>query len=216
MLHRRDMLQILGRLLIGCGSVIGTLATRVSSIAAEKRKRLVPSNADPDRLRNANPRYLDTRNLQPMPLARLESVGDQEAPFDEATWRLVIGGDVAHPATLTYQQIKSMPYVERDVLLICQGIFAFHGRWKGIPLSRIIQMVRPSKSVKACIVSGHSRSGVRKERFKLNGSDPDELLLAYAVNGQILALKNGFPLRIVAPGRWGEEWMKYVMAIEFV
>lgn len=117
--------------------------------------------------------------------------------------------------SLTYDEVKSFPAEERNVLLICQGIFAFHGRWKGVTLATIASMVRPSQDAKACIIEGHSRSGVRKERFLLEKVALEEFLLAYGVNGQALEPRNGFPLRAVAPGHWGEKWVKYVLKIEF-
>ena len=215
-MNRRDVVRLLGHLFLWGSAVFGMTLTGVSSAAARIRKRIVPEKTDPDRLRNSNPRYLDTRNLQVMPLHTLENVGDDEAPFDATTWQLNVDGAVSNPMTFTHAQIKSMPYEERNVLLICSGIFAFHGRWKGITLDQIIKTVHPKIASKACIVYGHSRSGVRKERFKLDALAQDEFLLAYGVNGKELGSRHGFPLRVVAPGRWGEQWVKYVIRIEFV
>jgi len=41
-----------------------------------------------------------------------------------------------------------------------------------------------------------------------------KVFLAYAVNGQALPQKHGFPLRVVAEDRFGSDWVKYVYKIE--
>jgi sulfoxide reductase catalytic subunit YedY len=42
----------------------------------------------------------------------------------------------------------------------------------------------------------------------------DIVFLAYAVNGKILPQKHGSPLRVVADGTFGSDWVKYVYGIE--
>lgn len=214
--NRRAILKALGRLFLwGCAALGSASAFGVSALAKIK-KRIVPRNEDPDRLRNANPRHLDTQNLEVMPLEALESVGDKESPYTISNWQLRVGGAVAHPQDLDYEQILAMPAIERDVLLICPGIFAFHGRWKGASLEQIIDRAAPLPNATALIVHGYSRSGQRKERFTLETLVHENIFLAYHVNGRPLAAKHGFPLRVVAPGHWGEQWMKFVNRIEVV
>ena len=41
-----------------------------------------------------------------------------------------------------------------------------------------------------------------------------ESLLAYEVNGQVLPILHGFPLRAVFPGRLGGEWIKWLVEIQ--
>ena len=39
-------------------------------------------------------------------------------------------------------------------------------------------------------------------------------ILAYQVNGQDLPREHGWPLRVVAPEKWGYKWVKWVTQIE--
>jgi sulfoxide reductase catalytic subunit YedY len=39
------------------------------------------------------------------------------------------------------------------------------------------------------------------------------VFLAYQVNGQALPKKHGFPLRVVAEGYYGGDWVKYVYKV---
>ena len=41
-----------------------------------------------------------------------------------------------------------------------------------------------------------------------------KVFLAYAVNGQTLPQKHGYPLRVVAADRLGSDWVKFVYKVE--
>ena len=70
--------------------------------------------------------------------------------------------------------------------------------------------IKPSK----IIVYGRSRVSDHKEQFKVDEIKTDKVFISYAVNGQKLPHKHGFPLRVVAEDHWGSEWVKYVYKIE--
>jgi sulfoxide reductase catalytic subunit YedY len=40
------------------------------------------------------------------------------------------------------------------------------------------------------------------------------MFLAHTVNGQTLPIEHGYPVRLVAKGRYGNEWVKWVERIE--
>ena len=48
------------------------------------------------------------------------------------------------------------------------------------------------------------------ERFPIDAVLSNQVFLAYAVNGKTLPQKHGFPLRVVAEGYYGSDWVKYV------
>ena len=52
------------------------------------------------------------------------------------------------------------------------------------------------------------------ERFPIADIRSNKVFLAYAVNGEKLPQKHGFPLRIVAEDYYGSDWVKYVYKIE--
>ena len=46
--------------------------------------------------------------------------------------------------------------------------------------------------------------------------EPARVFLAWLVYGQTLPVKHGYPLRVVVPNRYGDDWVKYVTKIEVV
>jgi DMSO/TMAO reductase YedYZ molybdopterin-dependent catalytic subunit len=78
--------------------------------------------------------------------------------------------------------------------------------WTGVPVRRLIRDVGDARSLLVTSVTGYW--------IRLPVSDLDTLLLATAVGGQALSVGHGFPLRLVAPGRRGYWWVKWVGAIE--
>ena len=126
------------------------------------------------------------------------------------TWRLKVEGLVEHPFHLTYPQILELPAIERDVLMICPGFFANNGRWKGISVAPLLREARVKDGATLVTFSGPEGIYEKTERFYLKDVHSDTVFLAYAVNGNRLPIKHGFPLRVVAEGRYGFNWVKYV------
>ena len=130
------------------------------------------------------------------------------------TWRLKVSGALRNPLDLTYGQLLSLPAVEREVLLVCPGVFANHGRWKGVSGRALLRKVGPLPEATRVTFYGLTESGERKESFYIQELQQEKVFPAYAVNGRKLPPKYGFPLRVVAEGHWGYTWVKYVYKIE--
>ena len=186
----------------------------IKAAAAEAIKKVLPPGTDPERLFHENPAHLDTTHLQVMPLHRFGTMGDTDGTVDPDAWRLVVDGRVARPLSLTLAQVKMTAVVERDVLLVCPGFFSNHGRWRGASLSALLQEAGPAPAADRVRIYGQSPFGDKKEVFSLSEAEADQVFLAYAVNGETLPVKHGYPLRVVAEGHWGAEWVKYVYRVE--
>ena len=66
---------------------------------------------------------------------------------DLDAWRLTVSGEVKKSLSLTYDQIRDLPGIEKPVLLICPGFFANHGRWKGFSLAELAKRAGLKKGV---------------------------------------------------------------------
>ena len=216
MTTRRQALKLLIRLFFWIGTSLGLGFYSSSTLWAKIRKHILPKNTDLSLLRNKNPKYLDTRNYEIMPLEAFQTMGDKDAPFEAETWRLEVTGAVQANLALTYAEILTLPSTEKEVLLVCPGVFVNHGRWKGIAIKNLLERAQPSKNVSKVHIYGlNLGSGDRKETFSFDDVSSGQVFLSYAVNGQPLPRKHGFPLRVVAEGHWGSTWVKYVHKIEF-
>ena len=213
---RREIIKFIARLWLWSTATVGLGLAGISDLFAEIKKRILPKNIDPDILRHENPEFLDTRNLEVMPLEAFGTMGDKDAPFNPDTWRLMVSGAVHRSLELTYNEVLALPPIVREVLLVCPGVFANHGKWKGVSFLELMKKADPLANASKVVVYGYSRFGDRKETFNIQEAKTGQVFLAYGVNDQKLPRKHGFPLRVVAEGHWGSEWIKFVNRVEFI
>lgn len=183
---------------------------------AALRRRLLPADTDLRTLLFENPEYLDSRNLPITPIDQFGTMGLTEHRVDLKRWRLKIGGAVTRPSRLSYDQILAMPAVARDVLLVCPGVFAYHARWRGISIWPLLERSGVDLKTTYVDVGGPLGPYEKVQRFPLREVQVNKAFLAYAVNGKPLPEKHGFPLRAVAEGYVGAEWIKFVERIDAV
>ena len=212
---RRHILKAGARLALWCITAAGLGLIQVPVIFSEVKRRILPKETDLQSLKTTDPATVDTRNLDVMPLEAFGIMGDKNYPFNPKTWRLEVAGAVETPIALSYDQLLKFPVIERDVLLVCPGVFVNHGRWKGFSIRELIKRVTLKNKVLSIRVFGGSTFGDRMETFHIDEVTSDKVFLAYAVNDTPLPVKHGYPLRIVAEDHWGSHWAKYVEKIEF-
>ena len=193
---------------LGSGSYSGTRAWGTV-------RKILPMGTDLKTLVNENPAMLDARDLEIQALEKFETMGLSDHSVDLKDWRLTCTGEVTRELRLTYDQVRALPALEKSVLLICPGFFANHGRWKGFSLADLAGPAGIKKGVNYVTVSGPESPYEKTERFPWADVESGKVFLAYQVNGVALPVKHGFPLRLVAEGHYGSEWVKYVNRVRF-
>jgi DMSO/TMAO reductase YedYZ molybdopterin-dependent catalytic subunit len=211
--RRRRFLKKSLKFIAGTGLLFSPFFSWTRLVHAEIQKIILPKDTPREELAYKNPAELDTRKLDITPLEDFKTMGITDHKTDLDTWRLKVEGHVEVPLRLTYSQILTFPAIERDVLLICPGVFANHGRWKGISMSALLQKAKVTD--KGTFVNFRGPEGIyeKAEGFPLKDVLSDKIFLAYEVNGKPLPQKHGFPLRVVAEDRFGFTWVKYVHKI---
>lgn len=213
---RRQFITWALKLLAGLGLVITTVRITLKKAWAQTKRFIVPRDTDLSTLRNKDPATLDTRNLEVLPLDAFDTMGLSNHPVHMPSWRLIVEGNVAVPTRLPYTEIIKLPSIERNVLLICPGVFVNHGKWKGISLMTVLDLAQMEADTTHIAVYGPQGTREKVERFPIADVRSDKVFLAYQVNGQKLPQRHGFPLRIVAEDYYGDDWVKYVYKIEAI
>lgn len=135
-------------------------------------------------------------------------VADAPLPISPDAWRLRLDGAVATPLTLTYDAVTANED-ELVATLDCTSGFASTQRWHGARIGHLLAHAAPRPD--AAWVSFISVTGYR---WTLPLAEASDALLATHVGDETLAHEHGGPARLVAPGRRGFQWVKWVVRIE--
>ncbi|SFB79922.1 DMSO/TMAO reductase YedYZ, molybdopterin-dependent catalytic subunit [Halobiforma haloterrestris] len=134
-------------------------------------------------------------------------VADDPDPIDPSAWTLTIRGEVETPLEYSYDELA--PTSDERALLDCTSGWYTVQRWRGIRVGDLLAAadVRDGAAfVRFVSVTGY--------RWSLPLEEAREALLATHVGGERLSHGHGAPMRLVAPGRRGFQWVKWLERVE--
>jgi len=134
--------------------------------------------------------------------------------FDEETWNLEVSGLVEKPYRLTYAELKALGSQDVRANMHCvTGWSTLDNTWTGVPFRVLAEKagVRPE----AKWVIAHCEHGYASD-LSLEAMMDDDVLVAWAHDGQDLTPEHGFPLRLVVPKRYAWKSAKWLRGLEFV
>jgi DMSO/TMAO reductase YedYZ molybdopterin-dependent catalytic subunit len=134
-------------------------------------------------------------------------VADQPRPIGTERYRLEVDGEVERPLAAGIAELDADD--ELVATLDCTGGFYSTQRWGGIRVGRLLDRAAPRE--RATHLRVVSRTGYR---WSFDLDDARDFLLATAVGGEPLSHEHGAPLRLVAPGRRGFQWVKWIERLE--
>jgi DMSO/TMAO reductase YedYZ molybdopterin-dependent catalytic subunit len=133
-----------------------------------------------------------------------------DAPRQIATdrWRLQISGAIQKPLELGYEDM-AVASDQLEATLDCTGGFYSAQAWRGVRVGRLLEragLLDTARYVSFVSVTGY--------RWSLPVAEAADALLATHVGGEPISHDHGAPARLVAPGRRGFEWVKWVTRVE--
>jgi len=130
---------------------------------------------------------------------------DDRAPaVDGATWRLRVV-DAEGTRRLSLAELAGLATTRRATLDCTSGWYS-EQEWTGVSLATLLPDVGTARSLLVHSATGYS--------VRLPVTDLGGLLLATSVAGEPLGALHGYPARLVAPGRRGFWWVKWVDRLE--
>ena len=130
---------------------------------------------------------------------------------DIKAYRLKVGGLVARPLSLAYDEVLARPAESRVTVIHCVEGWDVKVLWEGVALAALIDAAGAKASANTVIfrsADGYSTS------LPLAYVRQKNILLAFKINGLTLPEERGFPFEVVAEDKWGYKWARWVTAIE--
>jgi DMSO/TMAO reductase YedYZ molybdopterin-dependent catalytic subunit len=167
---------------------------------------VVTLGTDAARLPGSRRRFtgsFETASFEPSGLPSTIWLADAVPQVDADSWRLQVV-DAAGRRELTLADLSST--TRRRALIDCTSGWYSLQDWDGVPVRSLLTVPVGARSLVVRSATGY---WVRFSVEELDG-----LLLATAVGGLPLTPVHGAPVRLVAPGRRGYWWVKWVDGLE--
>jgi len=156
--------------------------------------------------------------------------------IDLSKWRLYLEGNFSNPISFSFADLLTQ-FEPVSVVAVnqCSGNSRSrfyprvpgaqwgngamgNAKWTGVRLIDVLQKAKIKPNTVQIQFQGfdygRTPEGTPAHAFikSLDRNDPilEETLLAYAMNGEPLPLLNGFPLRLVVPGKFATYWIKHL------
>ena len=128
------------------------------------------------------------------------------------TYKLTITGLVNKSQNFTYNEtINSFESHKKVVTLYCLEGWEVKLLWEGILVKDLLGNVNISEDANTIIF--HAYDGFTTS-LPIDYIVDNDIMLAYKMNNVTLPAERGFPFQLVAEGKWGYKWIKWVTEIE--
>lgn len=135
-----------------------------------------------------------------------------------ADWKLEVSGLVETPLTLSLAEVKALPQRTQITRHDCVEGWSAIGQWTGPQLSHLLDMAKLKPEAKFIVFrcADNLNGQDYYESIDLIDAFHPQTIIAHALNGDPLPVKNGAPLRMRIERQLGYKHAKYLTGIEAV
>ncbi len=155
--------------------------------------------------------------------------------IDPEEYVLVVDGLVDHPLKISLKELKEFPEKSLHAVVECAGNWrgkqtpaaagiqwgkgaVANAQWSGVSVAEILKKAGVKKEARFARFEGADKPLLPTvppfvRSIPLSKLERSDSLLAWTMNRQPLALVHGAPLRLILPGWYGQNWLKWVTHI---
>ena len=127
-------------------------------------------------------------------------------------WTLKIDGMVEKPSTFVYEDLFGFKQHSQISRLKCVECWSAKAEWEGFRMEKLIELVKPDPTAKYVYFQS---ADSYYESFTVEELLRPRVLFVIRMNGQALSREHGYPLRLIAPFKYGYKSVKYITRIQF-
>ncbi len=134
-------------------------------------------------------------------------------------YRLKVEGLVENPVELSLEDIAGLATIEDITMHHCIQGWSGIAKWSGLPMRRLIELVRPKPEAKVVAFFSYGYSlygGTYYNTQTVENVLNAECMLATHMNGEPLSEVYGAPLRLRVENQLGYKMVKWIERIEFI
>jgi DMSO/TMAO reductase YedYZ molybdopterin-dependent catalytic subunit len=131
---------------------------------------------------------------------------------------VTVDGLVARPLSIPIQTLRSMRHRVQITRHDCVEGWSAIGKWHGVPLSKVLDAARLSPRANYIVFRCADRFGDKPyyESIDLIDAFHPQTILAVGMNGHLLPVPNGAPVRLRVERQLGYKHAKYIQRIQAV
>jgi methionine sulfoxide reductase catalytic subunit len=134
-------------------------------------------------------------------------------------FRLSVGGMVENPVELSLADMRALGAENTITLHHCIQGWSGVAEWRGLSLSKLVELVRPKTGAKVLAFYSFGESlygGAYYDTQSIENALKPQSMLAFEMNGAPLPVIYGAPLRLRVENQLGYKMVKWIERIEFV
>ena len=153
---------------------------------------------------------LAPRDPRDRPVNRTAAMAGVRAGDVAAGYLLSVEGRVERPLRLTLDELVDLPSHEARLPIACVEGWSYSAPWRGVRLRDLLVLAGAPEGAEVRVESLEQEGAFRSSFVNRAQAQDRDTLLATHLDGDVLSLDHGFPLRLIGPDRPGVNQTKWV------